>query len=413
MTADQPENPRQRRQRYPGKYPKRFDQRYKELAPDRHPDIHEHVRDQGRTPAATHVPVLVAEVMAALPPGPGDTVVDCTVGYGGHALEFLRRIGPAGTLLGFDLDAAELERTRVRLMATAGPHADTGEGGGQSCPPRTGQDCPPREESAAAAGPHVIFRRGNFAGIDRALAEEGLGAADIIFADLGVSSMQVDDPSRGFSYKFDGPLDMRMDARIPRTAADLLRILPEAKIAATLSDFADEPDAESIARRIVEERERRPIARTLELVDLVFAVKGLSRRKWREQLSTAGDDLHPAARTFQALRILVNDELAALRQLLRVAPACLTTGGRIGIVSFHSGEDRLVKHAFREGLDVGAYSAIAEDVIRPGPEERRVNPRSASAKFRWAVKAWGGGPDGQAKLKFPAASDQSAVQPTR
>ena len=355
MTAEQPENPRRRRQRYPGKYPKRFDQRYKELAPDRHPDIHEHVRDQGRTPAGTHVPVLVAEVMAALRPAPGETVADCTVGYGGHALEFLRRIGPTGTLLGFDLDAAELERTRVRLTA--------------------------------AVGPHVILRRGNFAGIDRALAEEGLGAADIIFADLGVSSMQVDDPARGFSYKFDGPLDMRMDSRIPRTAADLLRILPEAKIAAALSDFADEPDAESIARRIVEERGRRPVTRTLELADLIFAVKGLSRRKWREEVAATGDDLHPAARTFQALRILVNDELAALRQLLRVAPACLKAGGRIGIVSFHSGEDRLVKHAFREGLDVGAYSAIAEDVIRPGPEERCANPRSSSAKFRWAVRA--------------------------
>ena len=174
---------------------------------------------------------------------------------------------------------------------------------------------------------------------------------------------------------------------IPRTAADLLRILPEAKIAAALSDFADEPDAESIARRIVEERDRRPITHTLELVDLVFAVKGLSRRKWREEVAATGDDLHPAARTFQALRILVNDELAALRQLLRVAPACLKASGRIGIVSFHSGEDRLVKHAFREGLEVGAYSAIAEDVIRPGPEERRANPRSSSAKFRWAVKA--------------------------
>jgi 16S rRNA (cytosine1402-N4)-methyltransferase len=387
MTADQPKDPRRRRQRYPGKYPKRFDQRYKELAPDRHPDIQQHVRDQGRTPAGTHVLGLVAEVMAALRPAPGETVADCTMGYGGHALEFLRRIGPAGTLIGFDLDAAELERTRERLTASAGPPADIGERDGQPCPPRSGQDCPPREESAAAAGPRVILRRGNFAGIDRALAEEGLGAADIIFADLGVSSMQVDDPTRGFSYKFDGPLDMRMDSRIPRTAADLLRILPDAKIAAALSDFADEPDAESIARRIIEDRDRRPITRTLELVDLIFAVKGLSRRKWREELATTGEDLHPAARTFQALRILVNDELAALRQLLRVAPACLKAGGRIGIVSFHSGEDRLVKHAFREGLEVGAYSAIAEDVIRPSPEERRANPRSASAKFRWAVKA--------------------------
>jgi len=371
MPSDQPDNPpgppqgpRKRRPRYPGKYPRRFEHRYKELAPEAHPEIHAHVRAQGRTPAGTHVPVLVAEVMDALHPAAGETVIDCTVGYGGHALEFLSRIRPTGRLLGFDVDAENLERTRKRLEAAAG-------------------------------GAAILLRRGNFAGIDRAMAAEHMDAANIIFADLGVSSMQVDDPARGFSYKFDGPLDMRMDSRLPRSAADLLRDLAPEKLAAALADLADEPDAALIAARIAEERRQCPLARTLDLVRLIFDVKHLSQRRWREQQrgpagqgdSREASDLHPAARTFQALRILVNDELGALRQLLRVAPACLAPGGRIGIISFHSGEDRLVKLAFRDGMRAGVLEAISDEPIRPTPQEVRDNPRSASAKFRWAVKA--------------------------
>jgi len=372
MPSDQPDNPsgpqgpHKRRPRYPGKYPRRFEHRYKELAPGANPEIHTHVRAQGRTPAGTHVPVLVAEAMDALRPAPGETAVDCTVGYGGHALELLKRIGPTGRLLGFDVDAENLERTRARLEAAAG-------------------------------GAAVLLHRGNFAGIDRALAAEQIAAANVILADLGVSSMQVDDPARGFSYKFDGPLDMRMDSRLPQTAADLLRDLAPEKLAAALADLADEPDAALIAARIAQERGRRPISRTQELVRLIFDVKGLSMRRWRErQRGTAGlpgrgdsreaSDLHPAARTFQALRILVNDELGALRQLLRVAPACLAPGGRIGIISFHSGEDRLVKLAFRDGMRAGTYAAISDEPIRPTAQEVHKNPRSASAKFRWARK---------------------------
>jgi len=391
MPSDQPDNPpgpqgpHKRRPRYPGKYPRRFAHRYKELAPEAHPEIHSHVRSQGRTPAGTHVPVLVAEVMDVLRPAPGETVIDCTVGYGGHALEFLNRIGPTGRLLGFDVDAGNLERTRKRLEAAmaekgAAPISGSSEMGAVPF---------------SAGPPRVILRRGNFAGIDRAMAAEHMDAANIIFADLGVSSMQVDDPARGFSYKFDGPLDMRMDSRIPRTAADLLRDLPPEKLAAALADLGDEPDAALIAARIADERRRRPVARTLDLVRIIFEVKHFSRRRWREQQrGTAGpgdshdaSDLHPAARTFQALRILVNDELGALRQLLRVAPACLAPGGRIGIISFHSGEDRLVKLAFRDGMRAGTYAAISDEVIRPTAKEVHDNPRSASAKFRWAVKA--------------------------
>jgi len=361
------DGPHKRRSRYPGKYPRQFEQRYKELSPDAHPEIHEHVRAQGRTPAGTHVPVLVAEVMDALRPAPGETAVDCTVGYGGHTLELLKRIGPTGRLLGFDVDAANLERARVRLAAAAG-------------------------------GAAIMLRRGNFAGIDRALAAEHIDAANVILADLGVSSMQVDDPARGFSYKFDGPLDMRMDSRIPRTAADLLRDLAAEELAAALAELADEPKAVTISRRIAEERERRPITQTQDLVRLIFDAKGLSPRHWRkQQRGTAGlpgrgdareaPDLHPAAKTFQALRILVNDELGALRQLLRVAPACLAPGGRIGIISFHSGEDRLVKLAFRDGLRAGVFEAISDEPVRPTAQEIHDNPRSAAAKFRWAQKA--------------------------
>ena len=381
------DGPHKRRSRYPGKYPRQFEQRYKELSPDAHPEIHEHVRAQGRTPAGTHVPVLVAEVMDALRPVPGETAVDCTVGYGGHTLELLKRIGPTGRLLGFDVDAENLERTRVRLVAAVG---EGGERGLEPYAVRLLTPSPPP--------PRVILRRGNFAGIDRALAAEHIDAANVILADLGVSSMQVDDPARGFSYKFDGPLDMRMDSRIPRTAADLLRDLAAEELAAALAELADEPKAVIISRRIAEERERRPITQTQELVRLVFDANGLSPRHWRkQQRGTAGlpgrgdareaPDLHPAAKTFQALRILVNDELGALRQLLRVAPACLAPGGRIGIISFHSGEDRLVKLAFRDGLRAGVFEAISDEPVRPTAQEIHDNPRSAAAKFRWAQKA--------------------------
>jgi len=345
-----PDGPRRRRPRYAGTHPKRFQERYKELRPEAYPEMHEHVRAQGRTPAGTHVPVLVAEVLAALAPAPGQVVADCTVGYGGHAAEFMKRIGPTGKLVGFDVDASALDRVRPRLEALGTPFS---------------------------------LPRSNFAGIGNVLVAEGIDGYDIVFADLGVSSMQVDDPARGFSYKQDGPLDMRMDDRLKRTAADFLAILPEADLAAALAELADEPDAARIAARIVEARARHPLSRTLDLARLVFEAKGLSRRTWREQ-AAEGAALHPAALTFQALRILVNDELAALRHLLRIAPHTLRPGGRIGILAFHSGEDRLVKAAFRDGLATGAYAAASDEVIRPSSKEMHDNPRSASAKFRWA-----------------------------
>ncbi|NLE59747.1 MAG: 16S rRNA (cytosine(1402)-N(4))-methyltransferase RsmH [Planctomycetes bacterium] len=351
--SDDSLRPRRRRPRYRGTHPRRFEHRYKELNPQEYPEIHEHVRARGHTPAGTHIPVLMNEVMACLRPMPGEIVADCTVGYGGHALEFLRRIGAEGRLLAFDVDERELERTRHRL-------------------------------AEAGFADNVRFHRSNFAGIGKALTTEQLDGYDVIFADLGVSSMQVDDPARGFSYKHDGSLDMRMDKRIQRTAADWLRELSTDELAAVLHDLADEPDAERIARQIVEHRTGEPISRTGQLVQLIFKAKRLTRRQWRQRAAEDQHELHPAARVFQALRILVNDELSSLRHLLRIAPSCLKPGGRIGIISFQSGEDRLVARAFREGLQSGQYQSIAEEPTRPDHQEKHDNPRSASAMLRWA-----------------------------
>jgi 16S rRNA (cytosine1402-N4)-methyltransferase len=337
---------RRRRIRYSGTHPRRFEERYKELQPDRYPQMQEHVRAQGRTPAGTHVPILLREVMGCLRPQPGDVVVDCTLGYGGHAAEFLKRIGPDGRLVGLDVDGQALERTRVRLEGM---------------------------------NFRISARRMNFAQVAQAAKSERLDACDVVFADLGVSSMQLDESARGFSYKRDGPLDMRMDDRLRRTAADLLATIPPEELAAALRELSDEPDAERIAERIASERRKRRIARTLELVKLVLAAKGLSPKKPR-----CDAELHPAARTFQTLRILVNDEIANLNRLLLSAPYCLKPGGRLGVLTFHSMEDRLVKHAFRDGLRGGVFEAVSEEPIRPAAEEIRDNPRSSPAKFRWA-----------------------------
>lgn len=338
-----PEPPRRRRPRYRGTHPRKFEEKYKELAPDQYPDVAAHVRGQGRTPAGTHVPILVAELIEALQLRPGSIVADCTLGYGGHAAAVLERILPGGRLLGLDIDAASLEATRGRL---------------------------------AARGLSIDAMRSNFAGLPAALSRCGIEACDAIYADLGVSSMQIDNPARGFSYKHDGPLDMRMDDRIQRTAADWLAKLDATALAAALRDFADEPDAEAISRAIVAARGRRPLLQTGELVRVIESVTGKGE-----------GGVHPAARTFQALRILVNDELGALKNLLRILPGCLRSGGRAAILTFHSGEDRLVKQAFEGGLANGEYTEISPEPIRPSPGERRDNPRSAPAKLRWAVRA--------------------------
>ena len=233
------------------------------------------------------------------------------------------------------------------------------------------------------------MRPGHFAALPEGIRAAGLEAVDVVFADLGLSSMQIDDPARGFSYKHDGPLDMRMDRGRGRTAADLLASLPEAALAEALEELADEPHAARIAAAIVARRAAAPILRTGDLVEAVLAGVGLTPEAWRARAEREVRVVHPAARTFQAVRILVNDELSGLDRLLALVPWCLRPGGRVGILSFHSGEDRRVKKAFRAGLEGGLYDAVADGPVRASPAERRANPRSAPAKLRWARRAAG------------------------
>jgi 16S rRNA (cytosine1402-N4)-methyltransferase len=299
------------------------------------------------TPAGEHRAVLLDAVLAVLDPQPGEVVVDCTIGWAGHAAELLRRVGPAGRLIGIDLDADNLPRARERLEAVGFPFA---------------------------------LHHGNFAGLPVILAAQGLPTADILVADLGMSSMQVDDPGRGFSYIRDGPLDMRMDRTRGQTAAELLASIAEANLAKALRELGDEPEAERVAATLVAARRERPLERTGDVARVLLqASKG-----WRLHPTPGKWNLHPAARTFQALRILVNRELANLAHLLRVLPNCLRPGGRAAIISFHSGEDRLVKAAFRDGERVGVYAAVAPEPVRAFFAERTDNPRARSAKLRWA-----------------------------
>jgi len=297
---------------------------------------------------------MVAEIMATLKPKPGEVVADCTLGYGGHARHFAQHLGPTGRIIGFEVDGSELEKTKERLQDI---ETDL-----------------------------TVYRK-NYAGIASVMHQEELTGFDIIFADIGVSSMQVDDPSRGISYRHKGPLDMRMDSRLKETGADLLGKLSAEEISTALDQLSDEPDHERIGATIVAQREKSPITQTNQLIRLIFKAKNLTPQAWKEQQKRKFNTLHPAARTFQALRIMVNDELGALRQLLRLAPQCLNPGGRIGIMSFHSGEDRLVKTSFKQGKASGVYATVTPQPLVPRRQEIMQNPRSSAAKFRYAVKA--------------------------
>lgn len=347
--GDEPKRPR--RKRYTGSHPRRFSERYKELDPTRYADVAGHVRAQGRTPAGSHVPVMLNKVLAALAPSPGEIVVDCTVGYGGHAQRLAEATAPGGRLIGLDRDAEALARAGRRLQV----------------PDVT-----------------VSLHARNFAALRGVLEAEGVIACDVLFADLGLSSMQIDDPARGMSYKHDGPLDMRMDRRSGRTAADWLASASFDDLDAALARLADEPDHARLARAIVSRQARTPLTTTRELVDVVLAVKGVTRAQWKQRALLDPGALHPAARAFQALRMVVNDELGAVRELLRQAPYFLRPGGRIGIISFHSGEDDCVARALEQARAAGWLEPDSHEAATPTIQERRDNPRCASARFRWA-----------------------------
>lgn len=337
-----------RRKRYRGNHPRTFAEKYKEQHPEDYPEDIAHVLARGDTPAGTHRSICVEEILAALAPQPGETAVDATVGYGGHARRILSAILPGGRLYGFDLDAIELAKTAVRLGDVGFP-------------------------SEAFVPVHANFER-----LPEVLADAGLEGVDLFLADLGVSSMQIDNPDRGFSFKRNGPLDMRMDTQRGLSARDYLASVPEDALCAALQANADQEGAADIARAVCLRRGKLDTTRALAeaicsaFPDLAFKDPAMQRT---------------LRRSFQAIRIEVNREFAALETLLESLPKCLKAGGRAAILAFHSGEDRRVEAALKAGLEAGLYSSIAPEPIRPSRQEQHDNPRSSSAKLRWAVRS--------------------------
>ena len=344
---DLPKSPtpgHRRRPRYRGKNPRRFEEKYKEHDPARYSETVAKVVAAGKTPAGSHRPIMVREILEVLAPQPGEVAVDCTLGYGGHAEALLSRLQPGGRLLGLDVDPRELPKTEARLYSLG-------------------------------YGPEVFTaQRSNFAGLPQVLARSGLAGADVILADLGVSSMQLDDPARGFSAKHDGPLDLRMNPERGQAAALLLQALDPPRLVRLLRENADEARAEVLGPALAE-----------KLFPGTAALAAAIRRAL-PRAEAAAVQLS-IRRVFQALRIAVNDEFSALETFLRHLPNCLRPGGRVAILTFHSGEDRRVKKAFAAGLQENLYLRIASEVTRATPAERQANPRSTSAKLRWAIRA--------------------------
>jgi len=344
VSEKETETPRPpRRKRYGGKNPRRFEDKYKEHDPARYAETVAKVIASGKTPAGTHIPILMEECLEALGLEPGMTGVDATLGYGGHAGRILEGISPGGRLIGLDVDPVEMPKTVERLKA------------------------------AGFDGECFEAVRSNYAGIGKVLGERGLEGVDFIFADLGCSSMQFDDPSRGFSFKVAGPLDMRMNPERGVSAADWLAKASVEKLDAALRENADEPRSESLAEALAGKCFDDTVA---------FA------RAIRESIRTSDEEERELTvrRVFQAVRIAVNEEFNALDAFLRALPGCLKPGGRVAILTFHSGEDRRVKLVLKVGVRDGIFSEMSEGVITAGPEERRMNPRSSSAKLRWAVR---------------------------
>ncbi len=339
MSEEAPRPPR--RKRYSGKNPRRFEDKYKEHDPARYGETVAKVLASGKTPAGSHIPILVAESLEALQLQPGMCGVDATLGYGGHAQQILEKISPGGKLIGLDVDPLVLPKTEARLR-------ELGYG----------------EEVFEA-------KRSNYAGLSKALS--GV-PADFVFADLGCSSMQFDDPTRGFSFKASGPLDMRMNPARGLSAADWLVKVSAEKLEFALVENADEPRAETLAEALA----GKHFTNTLALAQAILEAIRVSDEDERELT---------VRRVFQALRIAVNEEFTALDSFLRALPSCLKPGARAAILTFHSGEDRRVKQVMKVGLRDGIFSEMSDGPLKASPEERRINPRSSSAKLRWVTKA--------------------------
>lgn len=337
-----------RRPRYAGRNPRAFHEKYKELQPERYADDVARVLAAGKTPAGMHRPIMVDEILAALAPRPGEVAVDCTLGFGGHARAILGRLAPGGRLIALDQDPLELPRAVARLRE-AGFGAEVFEA-----------------------------HRTNFAGLAQVVAGAAPDGVDLVLADLGVSSMQLDNPARGFTFKAVAPLDMRMNPSRGVPASEWLRRTAAPALAAALAAHADEPHAEAIAASLA----GHSFATTHDLAAAVRAAIAAARPRMPDE-----ERERTVRRVFQAVRIAVNDEFGALDALLRALPLVLRPGGRVAILTFHSGEDRRVKKAFQAGARDGVYADVSAEPLRASAAEIRANPRASSAKLRGARRA--------------------------
>ena len=345
------EKEHKRRKRYSGAYPRNYKEKYKELQPEKYADTISKVISKGSTPAGMHISICVDEIMDFLQIRPGQKGVDCTLGYGGHSKEMLKRLEGQGHLYGLDVDPIESKKTKERL------------------------------ESQGFGEDIFTVVLTNFANIDE--VSEMAGKFDFMLADLGVSSMQIDNPDRGFSYKIDGPLDLRMNPEKGTSAAERLVGITVEELAGMLWENSDEPYAEEIAKATVNYMKRvGKIETTTQMKEIIEkALAFLPEKDKKEEIKKA------CQRTFQALRIDVNGEFEALYSLLEKLPDAMAPGGRIAFLTFHSGEDRMVKKSFKKFYKEGLYKEICNEVIRPSKEECFRNGRAKCAKLRWAVRA--------------------------
>ena len=339
-----------RRVRYKGTHPRSYKEKYKEHNPEKYADTIEKVIKKGSTPAGMHISICVKEILEFLQIQPGQKGLDATLGYGGHTKEMLKCLNGQGHIVGLDVDPIESAKTKERLEKQG-----------------FGEDI-------------LTVKLMNFANIDQAAKEHG--PFDFILADLGVSSMQIDNPDRGFSYKVDGPLDLRLNPEKGISAAERLAEVDQDELVGMLVENADEPYAEEIARMVMIERKKGKIDTTTRLREVIEKALSFIPEKERKEAVKKS-----CARTFQALRIDINNEYEVLYQFLEKLPNALAPGGRVAILTFHSGEDRLVKKSFKELCRAGIYKDAANDVIRPSAEECARNSRARSTKMRWAVKA--------------------------
>lgn len=350
-TENGAQTPHKRRVRYKGKYPKKFEEKYKELQPEKYQDTVEHVIRKGNTPAGMHISIMVKEILDFLEIKPGQVGFDATLGYGGHTKAMLQCLQGEGHMYATDVDPEESAKTRKRL-------AEQG----------FGEDM-------------LTVKLQNFCTIDE-IAKE-VGGFDFILADLGVSSMQIDNPKRGFSYKVDGPLDLRLNQEKGISAAERLDTISVEELAGMLDENSDEPYCEEIAEAIVKEiRWGNRIDTTTKLRQVIEnTLEFLPEKERKDTVKKT------CQRVFQALRIDVNREFEVLYEFMEKLPGALKPGGRVAILTFHSGEDRLVKKALKDGYKSGIYTDYAKDVIRPSAQECAQNGRARSTKMRWAIRS--------------------------